>query len=198
MQTVEQQSSTLAWLYLVSATLRRLGVFVVVLAFVRLGITMLQGSFQHETVATIDRAWVNGSACVASSLALFKLLHAQRLKGMSEEAVAAEHDRQCAGSSTSGSNVALQLSWNDHEMKEHKTSVMVSSVTADRMIRSGRLQRDAVRVRYSTSNPDGTLVLMEEIEASRTESLYMLAGALLAVFLGIAGGYWHRARMRGA
>lgn len=198
MQTGAPRSSSLAWLYLGSMTLRRLGAFVIVLALVRLGIAMLQGNFQHETVATIEGAWVSGSACVASNLALFKLLHARRLEGMSEEAIAAEHDKQCAGASTSGSNVALRLSWNDHEMKEHKTSVMVSSATADRMIRSGRLQRDAVRVRYSTSNPDGTLVLMEEIEASRTESLYMLVGALLAVILGIAGGYWHRTRAHGA
>ncbi len=192
MQTVEQQSTARAWLYLVSATLRRLGAFVVMLALLRLGIAMFQGSLQHDTVATIDRAWVSGSACIASNLALFKLLHAQRLKGLSDEAIAAEHDKQCAGATTSGSNVALQLSWNDHEMKEHKTSVMISSATADRMIRSGRLQREAVRVRYSPTNPDGTLVLMEEIESARDESLLMLGGALLAVLLGIAGGAWHR------
>lgn len=196
MEATEQKLSAMGWFYVVSATLSRLGAFVAVLALARLGVVLLQANLQHETVATVERAWVSGSACVASSLPLYKLLHAQRLKGLSDEEIAAEHDKQCAGKSTSGANVTLQLAWNDHEMKEHKTSVMVSQTMADRMIVSGRLQRDAVRVRYNPSSPDVSLVLMEEIENSRQESVLMLAGALIVTLLGLAGSYWHRVRLR--
>jgi hypothetical protein len=141
---------------------------------------------------------VSGSACVTTSLQLFKMLHAQRLKGMSDDEVAAEHDRQCAGKSTSGADVALQLTWNDHEMKQHRTSVTVSTAMAERMIVSGHLKWDAVRVRYNTSRPDVSLVLVEDIENSRQGSLLMLAGALFVALLGLAGGYWHRLRLRAA
>lgn len=198
MAAMEQKLSAMGWLYVVSGTLSRLGAFVAVLALARLGVVLLQASLQHETVATVERAWVSGSACVASSIQLFRLLHAQRLKGLSDDEIAAEHDRQCAGKSTSGANVALQLAWNDHEMKEHRTSVLVSTATADRMIVSGRLKRDAVRVRYNPSSPDVSLVLVEEIENSRWESLLMLAGALCVTLLGLGGGYWHRVRLRSA
>ncbi|MDX2202981.1 MAG: hypothetical protein NW223_09530 [Hyphomicrobiaceae bacterium] len=194
----DQQSTGRAWLYLVSKTLRHLGLLVVVLALVRLGIVMFQASLQNETVATIEDIWVQGSACLAQDLALFTMLHGARLKGKSEAEIAAEYARQCADASTSGSNVTLTLSWNDQDMRERKTMLLVSTAVADRLIRHGRRQRDAVRVRYSPANPDATLVLMEEVENSHREALYMLAGAALAVLLGLAGGAWHRRLLRAA
>jgi hypothetical protein len=191
-------SNALAWLYLVSAVARRLGMLVAVLALLRYGVTLHQAGLQHETVASVDRAWVNGTACLATSLELFKLLHEPRLKGKSEEEIVAEHGRQCAGGSTSGSNVALELTWNDAAMKEHKTSVLLSPATADMMIRGGRLSREAVVVRYDPANPSASLVLVEEIENSKRESLYLFGGSVLAVLLGFAGGYLFRVLVRPA
>lgn len=201
MSVSEEDTRTkgLAWLYLISATLRYLGLLVVVLAGVRYGLTMMQASLPQETVASIDLAWLRGSApCIASDLKVFTLLHQQRLKGLSEEQILREHALQCEGATTAGSNVTLVLTWNDQAMKEHKTAVLVSSATADKLIQSGQLQRNAVRVRYSPSNPGGTLVLMEEIEASWRESLILLAGGGIAVLLGIVGGLVFRAQWRGA
>lgn len=191
-------SNALAWLYLVSAVARRLGALVAVLALLRYGVTLHQAQLQHETVASIERMWVSGTACLATSLELFKLLHGQRLKGRSEEEIVAEHDRQCEGRSTFGSNVALDLSWNDAAMKEHKTSVLLSAATADMMIRNGRLRRDAVVVRYDPASPSASLVLVEEIENSKRESLYLFGGSVLAVLLGFVGGYLYRALVRAA
>lgn len=196
---VQPPSRSQQWLYLISLTLRRLGLLVLVLGALRNGLTLLQSNLQHETVATIDRAWLRGTApCIARDLELFKLVHAQRLKGLSEDQVRAEHAKQCAGISTGGSNVTLVLAWNDHQMKEYKTAVLVSTATADKLIESGRLQRDAIRVRYGSANPSGTLVLMEEIDVSLRESLYLLIGGGLSVVLGILGGMLFRARARPA
>lgn len=194
----DQQPTGRAWLYLVSATLRQLGLLAVALVLVRLGNVMFQAHLENETVATIENIWVHGSACLAQDPALFRMLHGARLKGKSEAEIAAEYERQCADSSTSGANVTLTLSWNDQDMQERKTMVLVSTAVADRLIRHGRRQRDAVRVRYSPANPDATLVLMEEVENSRRETLYMLAAAALAVLLGLVGGAWHRRLLRAA
>lgn len=192
-----QPSRSQQWLYLIALTLSRLGLLVLVLGAVRYGLTLMQANLPHETVATIDRTWLRGSGgCIANDLALFKLLHSRRLKGLSEDDIRTEHARQCAGASTSGSNVTLVLAWNDHEMKEYKTAVLVSTSTADKLIESGRLQRDAIRVRYNSSNPSGTLVLMEEIDVSLRESLYLLIGGGIAVVMGFLGGLLYRARAR--
>ena len=129
---------------------------------------------------------------MAQRLELFKIFNAQRLRGMSEEEIRAEHARQCAGPDTVKGDIYLVLAWNDYTMAEHKTSVLVSAATAERLVERGRLRRDAVRIRYTSTSRDAPVVLMEEIEAARTESgLIVLAGGVTAL-LGFALGLVRR------
>src|SRR5258705_12829420 len=123
-----------AGLYLLSMLLRRLGLIAIVLGAVRYGLTALQVNMPYETVATIESAHVFGRAvCVASEFKVFKLMNAYRLKDMSEDQIRAAHERQCEGATTGGAHVTLTLTWNDHTMAEHKTPMLVSSATADKL-----------------------------------------------------------------
>jgi hypothetical protein len=175
-------------LSLVAMLLRRLGLLVVVLGAVRYGLTFVHASMPHETVASIESGYAGHGVCVAQRLELFKILNAQRLRGMSEEEIRAEHARQCEGPNTVKGDIYLVLTWNDYAMAEHKTTVLVSSATAERLIERGRLRRDAVRIRYRSTSRDAPVVLMEEIEAARAESgLVMLAGGVLALVGFVVG-----------
>lgn len=181
-------------LYLGSMLLRRLGLLIVALGALLYGLTFVHAAMPHETVASIENGYAGIGTCVAQRLELFKLFNSRRLAGMSEEQILAEHARQCEGPKTVKGDIFLMLVWNDHTMAEHKTKVLVSSATAEKLIERGRLQRDAVRIRYTSTSPDAPVVLMEEIEASRTDSgRIVLAGGGLAL-LGFAGGLLARRR----
>jgi hypothetical protein len=186
-----------AILYLGAMLLRRLGLVAIALAAVRYGLTLKQAHMPHETVATIERAYAGPGVCVARKLELFKIFNAQRLKGLSEDEIRAEYARQCDGPETVSGNITVVLVWNDHAMAEHKSTLIVSRATAEKLVDRGRLQRDAVRVRYASTAADAGVVLMEEIDASKAESvLIMLAGAALLVS-GVVGGMlarWLRSR----
>jgi hypothetical protein len=119
------------------------------------------------------------------------------LQGHVREEIRAEHARQCEGPNTVKGNITVELVWNDHTMAEHKTWMLVSPATAERLVERGRLRRDAVRIRYASTAPGASVVLMEEIDAYKAEALRIaLAGGALFL-VGVPGGLltrWLRSR----
>src|SRR5262245_9242530 len=96
-------------LSLIAMLLRRLGLLVLALGAVRYGLTYEQAHMPHETVATIESGYAGAGVCVAQQLELFKIFNAQRLRGMSEDEIRAEHARQCEGPDTVKGNINLVL-----------------------------------------------------------------------------------------
>jgi hypothetical protein len=181
-------------LYLLSMLVRRVGLLILALGLVRYGLTVGQAYMPHETVASIESAYAGAGVCVAQKLEVFRILSFRRLKGMSEEEIRAEHARQCEGPNTVKGNINVLLAWNDHTMAEHKTWMFLSPATAEKLVERGRLQRDAVRIRYASTAPGASVVLMEEIDASKAESgRIMLAGGALFL-VGVPGGLLARRR----
>jgi hypothetical protein len=168
--------------------LRRVGLLIVALGLLRYGLAIGQAYMPHETVATIESAYGGPGVCVAQKLEVFRILSFRRLKGMSEEEIRAEHARQCEGPNTVKGNINVELVWNDHTMAEHKTWMLVTPATAEKLVERGRLRRDAVRIRYASTAPGASVVLMEEIDAYKAEALRIaLAGGALFL-VGLAGG----------
>ncbi len=175
-------------LRLVSMLVRRVGLLIVALGLVRFGLAVVQAYMPHETVASIQSAYGGPGVCVAQKFEVFKVLSFRRLKGMSEEELRAEHARQCEGPNSVKGNINVELVWNDHTMAEHKTWMLVSPATAEKLVERGRLRRDAVRIRYASTAPGASVVLMEEIDAYKAEALRIaLAGGALFL-VGLAGG----------
>src|SRR5215510_11584875 len=117
-----------------------------------------------------------------SSTKLFKLFNLRRFKDMPEDEIRAEHARQCVGPDAAVGDIYVVLAWNDHAMGEHKSTVLVSATTAEKLVARGRLQRDAIRIRYASTARDAPIVVVQEIEASRREAgLIALAGAALVL-----------------
>jgi len=105
-----------------------------------------------------------------SSTKLFKLFNLRRFKDMPEDEIRAEHARQCLGPDAAVGDIYVVLAWNDHAMGEHKSTVLVSATTAEKLVARGRLQRDAIRIRYASTARDAPIVVVQEIEASRREA----------------------------
>jgi hypothetical protein len=139
---------------------------------------------------------------VAQQYEVFKLFNLRRFKAMPEEEIRAEHARQCAGPDAVVGDIYLALAWNDHAMGEHKSTVLVSATTAEKLVARGRLQRDAIRIRYGSTARDAPIVVVQEIEASRRDAgLIALAGAALALpgfALGLLWRWRSAPRGRGA
>jgi hypothetical protein len=181
-------------LYLGAMLLRRLGLLIVVLGALRYGLAAAQAYMPYETVASIESGYAGRGVCVAQKFEVFRVLSFRLLKGMSEEELRAEHARQCEGPNTVKGNITVLLAWNDHTMAEHKTWMLVSPATAEKLVERGRLQRDAVRIRYASTGPDAAVVLMEEIDASKAEAgrIALAGGALFLI--GVPGGLLARRR----
>jgi len=189
-------------LYLSGVLLRRLGLLVVVFGALRYGLSFMHAGLPHETVATIESAWAGHGTCVAQQYEVFKLFNLRRFKDMPEEEIRAEHARQCAGPDAVVGDIYLALAWNDHAMGEHKSTVLVSATTAEKLVARGRLRRDAIRIRYGSTARDAPIVVVQEIEASRRDAgLIALAGAALALpgfALGLLWRWRSAPRGRGA
>src|SRR5262245_22618054 len=187
-------------LHLSGMLLRRLGLLIVAFGALRYGLSFVDAGMPHETVATIERARAGRGTCVTQKYEVFKLFNLRRFKDVPEDEIQAEHARQCAGPDAAVGDIYLVLEWNDHAMGEHKSMVLVSARTAEKLVARGRLQRDAIRIRYASTAPDAQIVVVEEIEASRREAgLIALAGAALAL-PGFALGLlsrWRSARRGG-
>src|SRR5262245_18161113 len=187
-------------LYFSGMLLRRLGLLIVAFGALRYGLTFVGAGMPHETVATIERARAGRGTCVAQKYEVFKLFNLRRFKDVPEDQIRAEHARQCAGPDVAVGDIYLVLAWNDHAMGEHKSMVLVSARTAEKLAARGRLHRDAIRIRYASTALDAQIVVVEEIEASRREAgLIALAGAALAL-PGFALGLrwrWRSARREG-
>lgn len=175
-------------LHLVSTIFRRLGLFVIALGVLRYGVAALQANMPHETVATVESAYAGRNTCVAQEFTVFKILNAPRLKGMSDEEIEAAYERQCEGANSVGGNITLVLTWTDHNMGEHKTYALVSPATGEKLIQRGRLQRDAARIRYTSTAKDAAVVLMEEIESSQREAARIMMAGAVVTLLGTMGG----------
>jgi hypothetical protein len=104
---------------------------------------------------------------VAQQYEVFKLFNLRRFKAMPEEEIRAEHARQCAGPDAVVGDIYLALAWNDHAMGEHKSTVLVSATTAEKLVARGRLQRDAIRIRYGSTARDALGVLWRWRSAPR-------------------------------
>jgi hypothetical protein len=182
-------------LYLGAMLFRRLGLLIVALGLVRYGVTVGQAYMPYETVATIERAYAGRGVCVARRLEIFRILSVQRGQDMSEEEIRAEHARQCEGPNTVIGNISVVLVWNDHTMAEHKTSMVVSPATAEKLVERGMLRRDAVRIRYASTGPNASVVLMEEIDASEAEAARVVLAGGVVFLVGLVGGLI--ARLRG-
>ena len=187
-------------LHLSGMLLRRLGLLIVAFGALRYGLSIVDAGMPHETVATIERARAGRGTCVTQKYEVFKLFNLRRFKDVPEDEIRAEHARQCAGPDAAVGDIYLVLAWNDHAMGEHKSMVLVSARTAEKLVARGRLQRDAIRIRYASTALDAQIVVVEEIEASRREAgLIALAGAALAL-PGFALGLlsrWRSARHGG-
>jgi hypothetical protein len=184
-------------LYLGSMLFRRLGLLIIALGLVRWGLTVMQAHMPHETVATIENAYAGRGVCVAQKLEVFRVLNFRLPKGVSDEEIRAEHARQCEGPNTVQGPIYVTLAWNDHTMAEHKTRMQISPATAENLVERGRLRRDAVRIRYGSTAPDAIVVLMEEIDASKSESLLIVLAGGAVFLLGVPGGLlarWRRSR----
>src|SRR5262245_56142871 len=180
-------------LYLSGMLLLRLGLLIVAIGALRYGLSFVHAGMPHETVATIERAWAGHGTCVAQQYAVFKLLNLPRFKDMPEDEIRAEHARQCAGPDAAVGDIYLVLAWNDHAMGEPTFRVLVSAATAETLVARGRLQRDAVRIRYASTARDAPIVVAQEIEASRRDAVLMaLAGAALALPGFAMGLLWRR------
>jgi cobalamin biosynthesis protein CobT len=95
--------------------------------------------------------------------------------------------------------IYLVLAWNDHAMGEHKSTVLVSATTAEKLVARGRLRRDAIRIRYASTARDAPIVVVQEFEASRRDAgPIALAGAALALPGFALGLLWRwRSTLRG-
>jgi hypothetical protein len=182
-----------AGVYLGGMLLRRLGLLILAFGALRYGLSFVHASMPHETVATIERAWAGRGTCVAQQYEVFKLFNLRRFKDMPEDEIRAEHARQCAEPDAAVGDIHLILAWNDHAMGEHKSTVLVSVTTAEKLVARGRLQHDAVRIRYASTARDAPIVVVQEIEASRRDAgLLALAGAALALPGFALGLLWRR------
>src|SRR5262245_14997596 len=184
-------------LYFSGMLLRRFGLLIVAFGALRYGLSFVEAGMPHETVATIERARAGRGTCVAQKYEVFKLLNLRRFKDVPEDEIRAEHARQCAGPDAAVGDIYLVLAWNDHAMGEHKSMVLVSATTAEKLVARGRLQRDAIRIRYASTALDAQIVVVQEIEASRRHAgLIALAGAALALPGFAMGLLWRRRSVR--
>ena len=88
----------------------------------------------------------------------------------------------------------MTLVWNDHAMAEHKTRMQISPATAEKLVERGLLRRDALRIRYGSTALDTSVVLIEELDASKSESLLIVLAGGAVFLLGVPGGLLARRR----